>query len=315
MAAKERVRSSGWHWSRITANIALALLLVAVTGLLSGVRGSDDQVPQHRRKPGQTAELEEIDAPMDEDEMTEQRLRGNGIVKKLDGREFSKEFSALETDSGRLVDSEEYGAAFYVIVEPYSEECFYQPVKSGSVLHVLFNVEANPTIMHPDVDLEVTDPAGNVVLQELHSRGNAQGDHDKRHDNSNHDGSMVMVKKTGDYKVCFNNRQSNSAMYRKQLYLDIGPVLHVKYTTLPDNLDQEIVEKIHETLDTCNDHLDGIMDFQLTQRRHYHHDMSMAVMNESMVVYRSLLIVTLMGLAVLLQTVIIRTFFKTTARV
>ena len=82
-----------------------------------------------------------------------------------------------------------------------------------------------------EIDMEVADPTGKIILEELGSRGNMYGEHDDSHSDDVHDGANVKVTEEGDYEVCFVNSRSQSAKYSKRVYLDIGPVLTVKYKT------------------------------------------------------------------------------------
>lgn len=98
---------------------------------------------------------------------------------------------------------------------------------------------------YSDIDMSVTDPTGRVVLEELRSRGNMEGEHNELHNDEDHEDSLVKVRESGDYKVCFGNKQTVSPSFQKRLHLDIGPMLNIKFkNSRKDDLPEEQTERI-----------------------------------------------------------------------
>ena len=91
-----------------------------------------------------------------------------------------------------------------------------------------------------DIDLVVYDSKGNVVLQELRSHGNME--HEDQHNDERHEGSAIKVSEKGDYRICFSNRFST--VTSKRLYLDVGPVLNLRYKTRPDDMSARDTESM-----------------------------------------------------------------------
>lgn len=91
-----------------------------------------------------------------------------------------------------------------------------------------------------DIDLNVFDPRGKVVMRELRSSGNI--DHGEDHDDEQHEGSAVKVTEGGHYKICISNRFST--VTSKRVYMDVGPVVSVKYNTQPESLPAQDVESM-----------------------------------------------------------------------
>ena len=46
----------------------------------------------------------------------------------------------VHTVDGRAITTDEFGATFEFLVPAYGRECFFQPAKRGSTLHVQFHV-------------------------------------------------------------------------------------------------------------------------------------------------------------------------------